>query len=65
VVYYKGGYFTRTKPDQILPREVIQLTTLQIQVIDEIIDTLALEDKEEAEPALKHAIRRLYLALIY
>jgi hypothetical protein len=31
----------------------------------EIIEALALEDEEEAELALKHAIRRLYLALIY
>jgi hypothetical protein len=36
---------------------------LQIQAMDEIIDALALED-EDAELALKHAIRRLYLALI-
>ncbi|PVH77192.1 hypothetical protein DL98DRAFT_534935 [Cadophora sp. DSE1049] len=32
--------------------------------MDEIIDALALKDEEEAELALKHAIRRLYLALI-
>ena len=32
--------------------------------MDEIIDALALEDQDEAELALKHAIRRLYLALI-
>ena len=29
------------------------------------MDGLALKDKEEAELALKHTIRRLYLALIY
>jgi hypothetical protein len=28
------------------------------------MEALALEDKEEAELALKHTIRRLYLALI-
>ena len=28
------------------------------------MDALALEDEDEAELALKHAIRRLYLALI-
>jgi hypothetical protein len=32
--------------------------------MDEIMEALVLEDKEEAELALKHAIRRLYLALI-
>ena len=33
--------------------------------MDEIMETLDLEDGEEAELALKHVIRRLYLALIY
>jgi hypothetical protein len=33
--------------------------------MDEIMEALALEDGEEAKLALKHAIRRLYLALIY
>jgi hypothetical protein len=32
--------------------------------MDKIIGALDLEDKEEAELALKYAIRRLYLALI-
>ena len=32
--------------------------------MDEIIDALDLENMEEAELALKHAVRRLYLALI-
>ena len=32
--------------------------------MDQIIEALALEGEEEAKPALKHAIRRLYLALI-
>lgn len=64
VVYCESGYFTWVQPDQILPKDVIQPTAQQIQAIDEIIDALALEDKEEAELALKHAIRRLYLALI-
>ncbi|KAH7346697.1 hypothetical protein BKA65DRAFT_526245 [Rhexocercosporidium sp. MPI-PUGE-AT-0058] len=54
VVYCESGYFTRVQPDQILPGDAM----------DEIIDALALEDEEEAELALKHAIRRLYLALI-
>lgn len=64
VVYCEGGYFTRAKLDQVLPRDVIQLTAPQIQAMDEIIGALDLEDEEEAELALKHAIRRLYLALI-
>jgi hypothetical protein len=32
--------------------------------MDEIMEALNLEDGEEAELAFKHAIRRLYLALI-
>lgn len=64
VVYHEDGHFTRAKPDQVLPRDVIKPTTLQIQAMDEIMEALAVEDREEAEPALKHAIRRLYLALI-
>jgi len=32
--------------------------------MDEIVEALAMEDKEEAKLALKHAIWRLYLALI-
>jgi hypothetical protein len=64
VVYCKGGHFTRAKPDQVLPRDVIQPTAPQIQAIDEIIEALAVKDKEEAELALTHAIWRLYLALI-
>ena len=64
VVYCEGGHFTRAKPDQVLPRDVIQPTAPQIQAMDEIIEALAIEDEEEAELALKHAIRRLYLALI-
>jgi hypothetical protein len=64
IVHYEGGYFTRAKPEQVLPRDVIQPTAPQIQAMDEIMEALVLEDKEEAELALKHAIRRLYLALI-
>jgi hypothetical protein len=33
--------------------------------MDEIVEALALEDGEEARLALKYAVRRLYLALIY
>ena len=64
VVYCKGGHFTRAQPDQVLPGDVIQPTAPQIQAMDEIIEALALEDREEAELALKHTIRRLYLALV-
>jgi len=64
VVYCEGGHFTRARPDQVLPGDVIQPTAQQIQAMDEIMEALALEDEEEAELALKHAIRRLYLALI-
>jgi hypothetical protein len=32
--------------------------------MDEIVEALAMEDKEEAKLALKYAIWRLYLALI-
>jgi hypothetical protein len=64
VVYYKGGYFTRTKPDQILPKDVIQPTKQQIQAINKITQALGFEDEEEVMLALKHAVRRLYLALI-
>jgi hypothetical protein len=64
VVHCEGGHFTRAKPDQVLPGDVILPTAPQIQAMDEIMEALALEDEEEAELALKHAIRRLYLALI-
>ncbi|KAH8749835.1 hypothetical protein BGZ57DRAFT_968312 [Hyaloscypha finlandica] len=66
VVYSEDGHFTRTKArlDPRLPADIIQPTTPQIQAMDEIMEALALEDEEEAELALKHAIRRLYLALI-
>jgi hypothetical protein len=64
VVYNKDGHFTRVKPDQMLPKDVIQPTAPQIQAIDEIMEALTIEDGEEAKLALKHAIRRLYLALI-
>jgi Lhr-like helicase len=64
VVHCEGGHFTRAKPDQVLPRDVIQPTAQQIQAMNEITEALVLEDEEEAELALKHGIRRLYLALI-
>jgi hypothetical protein len=67
IVYSEDGHFTRSQArleDQRLPGDVIQPTTLQIQAMDEIMEALALEDGEEAKLALKHAIQRLYLALI-
>ena len=30
VVYNEDGHFTRAKPNQVLPKDVIQLTTPQI-----------------------------------
>ncbi|KFY12187.1 hypothetical protein V491_06882 [Pseudogymnoascus sp. VKM F-3775] len=64
VVHSEGGHFTRAKPDQVLPRDVIRPTKTQTQAMDEIMAALAVVDAEEAELALKHAIRRPYLALI-
>jgi hypothetical protein len=66
VVYSKDGHFTRLEArlDQRLPGDIIQPTRQQIQAMDEIMEALAIEEEEEAELALKHAIRRLYLALI-
>ncbi|OBT41396.1 hypothetical protein VE00_09167 [Pseudogymnoascus sp. WSF 3629] len=64
VVHCEGGHFTRAKPDQVLPGDIIRPTKTQTQAMDEIMAALAVEDAEETEQALKHAIRRLYLALI-
>ncbi|KAF8853058.1 hypothetical protein BDZ45DRAFT_749007 [Acephala macrosclerotiorum] len=64
VVHRESGHFTRVKLDQVLLKDVIQSTAQQIQAMDEIMKALDLEDEVEAELALKHAIRRLYLALI-
>jgi superfamily II DNA helicase RecQ len=64
VIYCEDGHFTRVQPDQTLPKDVIQPTAQQGQAMDEIIEALNIEDKEDAELALKLAIRRLYLALI-
>ncbi|OBT94394.1 hypothetical protein VE01_07776 [Pseudogymnoascus verrucosus] len=64
VVHCEGGHFTWAKPDQVPPRDIIRPTKTQTQAIDEIMAALAVEDEAEAELALKHAIRRLYLAMI-
>ena len=64
VVYCTGGHFTRAGPEQKLPGDVIQPTAQQVQAMDEISEALRLEDGEAALLALKHAVRRLYLALI-
>ena len=67
MVYNEDGHFTRTQAqlgDQLLPGDIIQPTAQQTQAMDKIMKALDLEDGEEAELALKHAIRRLYLALI-
>ena len=62
VVYHEDGHFTRASPDQKLPHDTIEATAPQLQAMDEII--AALVDEDEEEVALKHAIRRLCLALI-
>jgi hypothetical protein len=64
VVYYEDSHFPRTQPAQMLPHDIIQPTASQIQAIDKIVDILIVEDREEAEQALKYTVRRLYLALI-
>ncbi|PQE16365.1 telomere-associated recQ-like helicase protein [Rutstroemia sp. NJR-2017a BVV2] len=64
VVYREDGHFTRAQPAQVHPRDVIQPTAPQMQAMDEIMEALAVEDGAEAEQALEHAVRRLYLALI-
>ncbi|KFY23902.1 hypothetical protein V491_02362 [Pseudogymnoascus sp. VKM F-3775] len=60
VVYYEDGHFTRTKPEQRLPGQVIRPTAEQKQALQEIVDALQNED----DAPLKHAVRRFYLALI-
>jgi hypothetical protein len=60
VVYRPDGHFSRTSPDQKLPRDVIRPTAEQTQAMDEI---MAAGERED-ERSLKHAIRRLYVALI-
>ncbi|KFZ24597.1 hypothetical protein V502_00922, partial [Pseudogymnoascus sp. VKM F-4520 (FW-2644)] len=57
VVHFEGSHFTQAKPDQVLPRDVIQPTKTQTQAMDEIMAALTVEDAEEAKLALKHAIR--------
>ncbi|KAJ8066707.1 hypothetical protein OCU04_004100 [Sclerotinia nivalis] len=64
VVYLEDGFFTTTQPDQKLPRDIIEPTSAQIRIMDEIMEALNIEDPDESELALKHTIRRLYLALI-
>jgi hypothetical protein len=64
VVYREDGHFTKTQPEQNLPGDVIEPTTQQVRAMDEIIAALEHQDREISEPALKHAIRRLFLALI-
>jgi hypothetical protein len=63
VVHCEDGHFTRTNPDQKLPRDTIKSTAPQLQAVDEIVAALTNEEDEE-EVALMHAIRRLCLALI-
>jgi hypothetical protein len=60
VVYREDGHFCRTSPDQKLPRDVIRPTAQQTQAMDKVM--AAVEGGDEL--SLKHAIRRLYMALI-
>jgi hypothetical protein len=64
VAYCEGGHFTRARPGQRLPQDAIRPTAQQTQAMDEIMEALTLDDGDAAELALKHAVRRLYLALI-
>jgi hypothetical protein len=63
IVYRDDGHFTRAGPDQSLPGDAIQPTAQQRQAFREIIDALDGQQDDDDAP-LKHAIRRLYLALI-
>ena len=60
VVHRQDGHFSRTSPDQKLPQDVIQPTTQQTQAMDKVMAAVESDD----ELSLKHAIRRLYMALI-
>lgn len=64
VVYCADGHFTQADPEQRLPRDIIQPTTLQAQAMGDIIQALEQTESEGAELALKRAIRQLYQALI-
>ena len=64
VVYSEDGHFTRTQSVQRMPSDTIQSSPQQRQAMGKIINALALEDEDERQLALKHAIRQLYLALI-
>jgi hypothetical protein len=62
VVHCKDGHFTQANPDQKVPKDIIQPTAQQTQAMGEIVDALSSKDKDDL--LLKHAVRRLYLALI-
>lgn len=64
VVYHEDGYFTRATPEQVLPADVIQPTTKQVQAMDGIMAALTIKDREVGEQSLKRYIRQLYIALI-
>jgi hypothetical protein len=75
VVYREGGHFTRDRPDQRLPADMIEASATQRRAMQGIIDILRRQDSEGealvvnsknvvAAPDLKHAVRRLYMALI-
>jgi hypothetical protein len=75
VVYQEGGPFTRDRPDQRLPADVIEASATQRRAMQGIIDILRRQDSESDPPTLnsknvaiapdlQHAVRRLYMALI-
>jgi hypothetical protein len=75
IVYQKGGHFAQDQPDQRLPANMIEASATQRRAMQGIIDILRRQDSEGealvvnsknvvAAPDLKHAVRRLYMALI-
>jgi hypothetical protein len=61
VVHSEDGYFTRTSPDQRLPKDVIEHTRKQQQAMEKVVRAL---NKQEDNQPLKHAICQLCLTLI-
>jgi hypothetical protein len=47
-----------------MPKDIIQPTAQEAQVMEEIVDALALGKEDKDDVLLKRAVRRLYLALI-
>jgi superfamily II DNA helicase RecQ len=75
VVYREDGHFPRDGASQVVPRDVIEPTGTQRRAMKEVMDIVRHrdgdsasrgddDDAERRERELKHAIRRLYMALI-